>query len=349
MDSLYTIGHSTHAAERAIELLRLHGVTAVADVRSRPYSRMNPQFNRESICDRLKSHGIAYVFLGRELGARSQDPSCYVQGKVQYDLLARTHLFQSGLERVIQGMAAHRVALMCAEKDPLSCHRAILICRHLVTRGLDIEHILDDGALEHHDEALSRLLKEHGLSETDLFSSRAEMIERAYAERGRQIAYSKSNTDEHPATSRSVAAKICTIGFTKTTADSFFSRLSKAGVSKVVDVRLNNVSQLAGFAKKQDLPYFLREICGIGYEHRPELAPTREILDGYKKRGGDWATFEERFLELMEQRAIAETVDRSAMEGVCLLCSEHEPDHCHRRLVAEYLDRRWGAVNIAHL
>ena len=194
--TLYTIGHSTHETQKVIDLLRRHSVTAVADVRSRPYSRMNPQFNRGPFSERLKSSGIAYVFLGRELGARSKDRSCYSQGKVQYDLLARTNLFQAGLASVTQGMTTHRVALMCAEKDPLRCHRAILVCRHLVTRGIDVKHILEDGRLENHAECISRLLVEHGLSERDLFRSRAEIIEHAYSERGRQIAYVESNPDE---------------------------------------------------------------------------------------------------------------------------------------------------------
>lgn len=143
--------------------------------------------------------------------------------------------------------------------------------------------------------------------------------------------------------------RLYTIGFTKTTAESFFSRLSKAEVKKVVDVRLNNVSQLAGFAKKNDLKYFLRAICGIGYEHRPELAPIQEILDAYKKHRGDWAIYEERFLDLMEKRRIEEMVPRSAVEEACLLCSEDKPHNCHRRLVAEYLKRKWGDVDIVHL
>lgn len=143
--------------------------------------------------------------------------------------------------------------------------------------------------------------------------------------------------------------KLYTIGFTKTTAESFFSRLSKAGVKKVVDVRLNNVSQLAGFAKKNDLKYFLRAICGIGYEHKPELAPTQDILDAYKKHRGDWVTYEKRFLDLMKKRGIEETVSRSMVDEACLLCSEEEPHYCHRRLVAEYLQRNWDDLEIIHL
>ena len=187
--ALYTIGHSTHTAQKMVDLLRLHGITAIADVRSSPCSRMNPQFNRDSFSDLLKTCKIAYVFLGRELGARSKDRSCYSQGKVQYDLLARTHLFQDGLDRVIHGMKTHRVALLCAEKDPLTCHRAILVCRHLVTRGVVVRHIREDGRIENHEETLSRLLAEHGLPERDLFRNRSEMIEQAYSERGDKISY----------------------------------------------------------------------------------------------------------------------------------------------------------------
>ncbi|MFO7762061.1 MAG: DUF488 domain-containing protein [Desulfobia sp.] len=143
--------------------------------------------------------------------------------------------------------------------------------------------------------------------------------------------------------------KLYTIGFTKTTAESFFSRLSKAGVKKVVDVRLNNVSQLAGFAKKNDLRYFLSAICGIGYEHRPELAPTQDILDAYKQHRNDWARYQDRFLELMERRRVEETIPRSVVNEACLLCSEDKPHYCHRRLVGEYLKQKWGNVDVVHL
>jgi len=143
--------------------------------------------------------------------------------------------------------------------------------------------------------------------------------------------------------------KIYTIGFTKTSAESFFTRLRKAGVRKLVDVRLNNVSQLAAFAKKDDLAYFLRSICDIPYEHRPELAPTQEMLDVFKKQKGNWSDYERRFNDLIQRRRIDETVPRGALDAACLLCSEDKPRHCHRRLVAEYLKAKWADVEIVHL
>ncbi len=143
--------------------------------------------------------------------------------------------------------------------------------------------------------------------------------------------------------------RLTTIGFTKKSARQFFEALRAAGVRRVADVRLSNVSQLAGFAKRKDLEYFLDAICGIGYVHLPELAPTREMLDAFKKHGGDWRTYERDFLDLMARRRVEETIAPELLDGACLLCSEDKPDHCHRRLVAEYLGRRWGGVDVRHL
>lgn len=125
--------------------------------------------------------------------------------------------------------------------------------------------------------------------------------------------------------------------------------LRSSGAKGVVDVRLNNVSQLAGFAKKDDLAYFLKEICGMEYVHLPELAPTQDMLDEYKKRHEGWSRYETRFLALMKQRRIEDTISRDVIADGCLLCSEDKPQHCHRRLVAEYLQREWGDVSIHHL
>ena len=143
--------------------------------------------------------------------------------------------------------------------------------------------------------------------------------------------------------------RVLTIGFTQKSAERFFETLRKSGAKRVVDVRLNNVSQLAGFTKKQDLAYFLEKICGMEYVHLPLLAPNQEMLDDYKKQRGSWDAYEQRFLELMKQRRIEEMISRDTLTDGCLLCSEDKPHHCHRRLVAEYLKQYWGDVEIEHL
>ena len=144
--------------------------------------------------------------------------------------------------------------------------------------------------------------------------------------------------------------EIYTIGFTQTTAERFFGRLADARVRRLLDVRLNNSSQLAGFAKARDLPYFLRELVGASYEHEPLLAPTQDILDEYKKRKGDWAAYEAAFLDLMQQREVETALDPSQfLTPTALLCSEATAEHCHRRLVCDYLADRWPDVRAVHL
>jgi uncharacterized protein (DUF488 family) len=143
---------------------------------------------------------------------------------------------------------------------------------------------------------------------------------------------------------------VSTIGFTKTTAEGFFERLLKSGVKKVIDVRLHNTSQLAGFAKADDLAYFLNKIGGIQYAHQPLLAPTDAMLKAYKKEKGDWDVYEGRFLSLLAEREIEGRLKPEMLEGACLLCSEATPHHCHRRLVCEYLNSKWrGILTVRHL
>lgn len=145
------------------------------------------------------------------------------------------------------------------------------------------------------------------------------------------------------------SVNIFTIGFTQKTARQFFETLQKAGVQRVIDTRLNNVSQLAGFAKRADLAYFLETIGGIEYVHLPELAPTQDILDEFKKNKGEWAVYEQKFLQLMRDRQIETTIAPTLLDHACLLCSEAKAHHCHRRLVAEYLNQHWGNLTITHL
>jgi uncharacterized protein (DUF488 family) len=187
--TIYTVGHSNHSLEHFIDLLKQHDIDALCDVRSNPYSRTSPQFNREVLRQVLEKNGIAYVFLGRELGARSGDPSCYIHGRVQYSCLAGTALFQKGLGDLRERMGTHRIAMMCAEKDPLDCHRTILISRCLHSTGITVEHILADGSLENHEQTITRLLRQLDLQESDLFRSPDDMIEDAYRIQGERIAY----------------------------------------------------------------------------------------------------------------------------------------------------------------
>ncbi len=170
----FTVGHSNHTMERFEKLLRRHRVTAVADVRSAPWSRRQPHFNREELAPSLAEVGIAYVFLGRELGGRSDDPSDYENGRVRYDRLRAKPAFQAGLERVVRGVASQRIALLCSEKEPLDCHRTLLVADALASRGVAVEHILADGSVEPHAETMDRLLAMSGLRQGQLFSPEPE-------------------------------------------------------------------------------------------------------------------------------------------------------------------------------
>ena len=186
---VFTIGHSTHSVEAFLALLRLHRIDAVADVRSFPSSKYNPQFNREPLEKFFRANGVKYVFLGQELGARSSDRSCYVCGRVQYSRLAQTPLFQNGIDRVMFGSERLRIALMCAEKEPLECHRTILVAKVISERGREVMHIHGDGHLESHEAALERLLKITRVANSDLFRSKAELLDEALARQEQQIAY----------------------------------------------------------------------------------------------------------------------------------------------------------------
>jgi uncharacterized protein (DUF488 family) len=191
---LFTIGHSAHPLEHLVDLLARHSVEVIADVRSVPYSRRNPQFNREPLESALRERGMKYVFLGKEFGARSENPACYVDGKVQYDRLAREPSFQIGLERIKKGIDGFRVALMCAERDPLNCHRAILVCRALRDPELEIGHILADGSLENNAESERRLTSMMNVR-PDIFHTVEDCVEEAYDRQAGRIAYTRPARD----------------------------------------------------------------------------------------------------------------------------------------------------------
>ncbi|WP_414549205.1 DUF488 family protein [Anabaena sp. CCY 0017] len=216
---LFTIGHSNHSIQDFIELLQKHDVTALADVRSHPYSRYLPHFNRSLLKDALVSTNIHYEFLGQELGARSENPECYVDGKAVYEKIAATELFGKGIKRVLKGIKSYKIALMCAEKDPIFCHRAILVCQHLRNvPHLAINHIKSNGELESHHQLEDRLLGKHGLKQLALvpasvqlslfdetpannqnqnWLTREESLQEAYRLQGDEVAYVDKRGVEH--------------------------------------------------------------------------------------------------------------------------------------------------------
>ena len=200
--TILTIGHSNHSLDAFVGLLQQHRVTALADVRSVPYSRFNRQFNRENLSKALGASGIRYVYLGRELGGRSDDRSCYEHGHIRYDLLAVMPGFQDGLRRVMHGAESYRIVLMCAEKEPLHCHRTLLVGQELAKRGAKVAHILPDGKLEPHEEAMTRLLAEFDISaDDDLFRRgmpRDELVTEAISRQARNIGHALEQTPDNP-------------------------------------------------------------------------------------------------------------------------------------------------------
>lgn len=187
--TVFTIGHSTHTLVEFAALLRRHRVTAVADVRAAPYSRFNPQFRRDTLADSLGALGLEYVFLGRELGGRSADPADYRDGRIDYDRLRETERFRRGVERVVRGAGHRRIALMCAEKEPLNCHRTLLVAPALEARDIAVRHILADGSLEPHGATMDRLLDLLKRPRADLFRTRGEIVAEAIASQAARVAH----------------------------------------------------------------------------------------------------------------------------------------------------------------
>lgn len=188
-NAIYTLGHSNTTLDVVLRLLAQHQIESVVDVRSQPFSRFNPQFNRPNLSQYLRQKGIAYLFLGRELGARPEDPACYQNGRALYSRIAATSLFALGIQKLVLASEQGKIVLLCAEKDPLSCHRTILVGRFLHERGTRVLHILEDGSLETQDALLARLLTELHLAEQDLFRTSAEIIASAYEIQAERIQF----------------------------------------------------------------------------------------------------------------------------------------------------------------
>jgi len=197
MTAVFTIGHSNHAPEAFVELLRLHHINAIADVRTAPYSRYAPQFNKAAMARLLSGNRIVYVFLGNYLGARPNDPFCYRNGAIDFSRLSQMDYFQEGLDRVRKGAAQYNLALLCTEKDPVQCHRMVLVCRHLRAKDTVIKHILEDGKLEDNRDSERRLMDSLHMATTDLFRTPEDLVEEAYDKQGERIAYHEEEEAQH--------------------------------------------------------------------------------------------------------------------------------------------------------
>ena len=195
-DTVFTIGHSNTSFEDFRALLQKYRIEAIADVRSVPVSKFSPHFSRAALKEALNQCGVRYAFLGAELGARTKDPACYRGGKVRYELLARTALFRAGIERLVRGSTNFNVAVMCAEKDPILCHRAILVGRYLHEAGINVRHILGSSAEENQTELVLRLSKTLGLPQDGLFRGTRELASMAYEMQGERIGYTPAAQNE---------------------------------------------------------------------------------------------------------------------------------------------------------
>jgi uncharacterized protein (DUF488 family) len=193
---IFTIGYSSFSLRAFINNLKKNFITAVVDVRSQPYSQFKPEFNREALKEELSKYKITYVFLGKECGARISDPKCYINGKVSYDLVAQMPFFNAGLERIKKGAEDFKIVLMCAEKDPITCHRTILVCRNLKTEGFLIKHILSDGAIEKNCDSELRLLRLFNLHHPEMFRDFEQRLSEAYARQGEKIAYEATESSK---------------------------------------------------------------------------------------------------------------------------------------------------------
>jgi uncharacterized protein (DUF488 family) len=194
---ILTVGHSTHSLERFFELLKSSAVTAIADVRSSPWSRHNPQFNRSDLKASLRSARIEYRFYGKQLGGRPTDPSLFHGSTADYETMARTQEFKAGLDMVLAGASKHRIALMCSEHDPMDCHRCLFVGRALAERGASMGHILADGQIISQGQVEDKLLAMSGRTSKDFFVPLAEQLNAAYRERSLKVAYAERGYEAH--------------------------------------------------------------------------------------------------------------------------------------------------------
>lgn len=321
---LYTIGHSGYTFEQFLGLLKVNGIEVLADARSCASPKDGPHFDCRMLGSIIAPFGIKYVSL-QELDQRPEGDEFYgADGELLLSRLAEAPVFLHGVASLESCAREARTALLRRSESPFRCSRQIkIVQRILASHGIAIHHVRADGSVE--TEELRKKVKGQPSTEADT----AETASNQGA--GRQI-------------------RVYSIGFTQRTAEAFFDVLKCQGIRCLLDIRLNNWSQFAGFTKHCDLPYFLKQICKAEYRHELLLAPSRELLNAYKKDKIGWPEYERRFFALMAERRVEDvlTPDIFAIPTV-LLCYEPTAERCHRRLVLDYLQDKWGCLNIVHL
>ncbi len=348
---IYTIGHSNKKIGEFIDLLKRHKINLLVDVRSHPHSQYNPHFNKQNIASTLSENGINYLFLGNYIGGRPKDPTCYKNGEipkikanylevVDYNEVAKRTWYNDGINILLNNANGNRAAIMCSEEDPNRCHRHHLVAKTLLEKGFTIKHIRGNGILE---ELVPKIKQTKNLNIQQMRFSDVGINKAISMHESGEVKDSKNFLDHK-------IRKIYTIGFTKKPAKKFFEMLKMNRIEMLLDIRLRPQGQLAGFAKKDDLPYFLSQLAGCEYRHLVILAPTEAILSEYRQ-GKNWGKYAKSFEALMDERDIPNSLDRHLFEDktCCLLCSEAEPDKCHRRLVAERLARVWPNIEVINL
>lgn len=317
--AIWTIGHADHSLENFLGLLADQRIQVVVDTRSTTLGNCAAWFHPHNLQASLKDAAIQFRTFGQDIpeapeGMALREPDGFYGADLPLCLQFEAVAFQ-GWARLEEGCRHSRIALLCSEESPARCNRRLLISRPLVARGIRTYHIRGDGRLQ---------------AEEDLASEERD-----------------ATPSSAPA---AVATQIYSIGVTSYAAARFFGTLRQRGIRRLLDVRLNNWTQLAGFTKRDDLPFFLGELCGAEYVHEPLLAPTRALLDSYKKNGGRWQEYEQEFLALLAERKVEQQINRRSFDTpTVLLCYEAEADFCHRRLVLEYLQQKWGGLEITHL
>ena len=317
--AIWTIGHADLSREEFLRLLAAEHIQTIVDTRSITPIDDTEWFHPDNLRVSLEGKSIQFRSFGQDI-PEGVEGAALRETNISYGANSRSCLqFDSvafqGWARLEQGCRHSRIALLCSEESPVQCNRRLLISRPLAARGIKTYHIRGDGRVQIEEDLKD---EEEGI-----------------------IPQSTLNTS---------VTEIYTIGVTRYDAARFFGALRHSAIRRLLDVRLNNWTQLAGFTKRDDLPFFLNELCGAEYVHEPLLAPTRVLLDSYKRNGGRWQEYEQEFLALLAERKVEEQIDRRSFDTpTVLLCYEAAADFCHRRLVLEYLQQKWGGLKITHL